>query len=363
MTDLERRGPAADATPKRPTIHDVAKAAGVATSTVSRAFNRPGRVGAATAERVRRVAAELGYQANPLAFGLPTGRTAMLAMVVSDVTNPFYAEIVRGAQFAAAEAEYVVLLIDARESDQLEHDGLERAIPAVEGVILAGTRMSDSAIRETAARRPVVVVNRDVADVPGILLDNTQGMRAIVEHLGALGHQELTYLAGPEASWVDTTRWRGVQQAAHDLGRTAHRSSPNVPTVAGGHQAAAHLPDPLPTAIVAYNDQLAIGLILALRSRGVRVPEDVSIVGFDNIPLAQMVTPTLTTVSAPLRAQGQAAVKTLLATLGNPRAVPAKPSTLPVRLVPRNSTGRPPPPLTVLGSAGDPVGEVRRRAT
>lgn len=325
---------------KAPTIYDVAKAAGVATSTVSRTFARPGRVNATTADHVRRVAAELGYRVRPLASGPPTGRTSMLALAVSDVTNPFYAEIIRGAESAAGRAGFVLLLIDAQESGLLERASLERALPAVEGVVLAGTRLSDSALRMIAKQRPLVVLNRDVAHVPSVILDNPHGMRVTAEHLADLGHRALTYVAGPEASWVDGTRWRGLREAAGGLGVRVHRVGPCAPTIEGGRAAAGDLPAELPTAIVAYNDQLAIGLMLALQARGVRVPADVSVVGFDDIFPSRIVTPGLTTVAAPLREQGRAAVCAVLSPRGTSPARTGQPMTLPVKLVVRGSTGR-----------------------
>src|SRR3954453_17165551 len=144
------------------TIYDVARAAGVAPSTVSRAFSRPGRVNAGTAERVRTVADELGYRTNPLARALSTARTGMVALMVSDVGNPFYAEVIRGAQTAASAAGCTILLADAQESGRRERSALERLLPTVDGVVLAGTRMADSAIRMIAKQKPVVVLNRAV---------------------------------------------------------------------------------------------------------------------------------------------------------------------------------------------------------
>ena len=141
-------------TGKPPTIYDVARAAGVAPSTVSRAFARPGRVNAETAERVRRVAAELGYRANPIARALSTARTRMVAVLVSDLANPIYAELVRGAQTAAAAAGFVVLVEDTRESPTMEREAAERVLPAVEGILLASSRMPDAAIRMVAKRSP-----------------------------------------------------------------------------------------------------------------------------------------------------------------------------------------------------------------
>src|SRR4051812_21782063 len=132
---------------RRVTIYDVAQAVGVAPSTVSRAFARPGRVGAETAAQIRRVAAELGYRASPLGRALPSGRTSMIALAISDITNPFYNEIIRGAQVAATEAGYTILLADTQESGAVEREALDRAMATVDGIVLATTRMSDSAIR------------------------------------------------------------------------------------------------------------------------------------------------------------------------------------------------------------------------
>jgi DNA-binding LacI/PurR family transcriptional regulator len=324
---------------KSPTIYDVARAAGVASSTVSRAFARPGRVNAETAERIRRVAAELGYRTNPLARALPTGRTSMISLVISDVTNPFYNEIIRGAQAAATEAGYTTLLTDAQESGATEREALERALSMVDGIVLATSRMSDSAIRMIAKQRPVIVLNRAVADVPSVVTDNPRGMRRAVEHLGELGHERITYLAGPEASWADGTRWRALHEAVHELELHAHRLGPYEPTVAGGAAAAADLARHPTSAVIAYNDLMAIGLIRALTAMGVRVPDDVSVVGFDNIFAAELITPALTTVAAPLHAMGQAAVRNLLALARGARPTAQGPVSLPTQLVVRASTG------------------------
>jgi LacI family transcriptional regulator, galactose operon repressor len=322
---------------KAPTIYDVARAAGVASSTVSRAFARPGRVNAATAERIRQVAADLGYRANPLARALPTGRTWMIALVISDVTNPFYNEIVRGAQVAATEAGYTMLLADAQESGARERETLERATATVEGIVLATSRMSDSAIRQIAKQRPVIVLNRAVADVPSVVTDNPYGVRRAAEHLAGLGHRAITYVAGPEASWADGIRWRSLLEAAATLGIQVRRTGPYPPTVEGGERAAAELRG---TAVLAYNDLIAIGLIRTLTARGVRIPRDVSVVGFDNIFAAELVTPALTTVAAPLHAMGRAAVHGLLTLIRGGRPTVTEPVSLPSRLVVRASTAQ-----------------------
>src|SRR3954453_19969942 len=322
------------------TIYDVARAAGVAPSTVSRAFSRPGRVNAAPAERVRQVAEELGYRANPLARAPSTARSHMLALVVSDVTNPFSSEIIRGAQTEAARAGYTLVLADAQESDRVERAALERALPSVDGVVLGGSRMSDSSIRMIAKQKPVVVLNRVVVDVPCVVPDTATGMRSAVERLLRLGHDSLTYVAGPEASWADGMRWRCLQDSAADLQLRVRRIGPFSPDVPGGVRAAEELAASPATAVIAYNDQVAIGLVRGLGVRGVQVPRDVSVVGFDNIGAAELITPGLTTIASPLRLQGATATKHLLAVIEGAQSRTGAPMVLPVRLVERGSTGQ-----------------------
>jgi DNA-binding LacI/PurR family transcriptional regulator len=341
VTSVEPAGsPASPPRKQAVTIYDVARAVGVAPSTVSRAFARPGRVNAETAERIRAAATQLGYRANPLARALSTSRTQMLALMVSDVTNPFYSELIRGAQTAASDAEYTVLLVDARESDTVEREALERVLPAVEGVVIGSSRMSDSTLRVIAKQKPMVVLNRDLAGIPSVVTDNPRGMRRAAEHLGELGHGHLTYVAGPEASWADGVRWRALREAGHELELSTRRTPPVAPTVHGGRAAAHELSGRPPTAVIAYNDLVAIGVMRELAGRGVRVPQDVSVVGFDNILAAELVTPGLTTVAAPLRTMGTTAVRNVLAMIGGATSHAEGALVLPTRLVVRESTGR-----------------------
>ncbi len=266
----------------------------------------------------------------------------MIAVIISDITNPFYFDIIQGAQAAAAAAGYTMLLADAQESDTLEREALERAIPIVEGIVIASSRMSDSAIRMTAKQRPMIVLNRAVADVPSLVTDNPHGIRQAAEHLAKLGHRVITYVAGPEASWADGIRWRSLRDTAADLGLRTRRLGPYQPKVAGGEQAAAELSRKTSTAVLAYNDQLAIGVIRGLTALGTTVPQDVSIIGIDNIFAADLVTPRLTTIAAPLNALGGTAVNNLLAIINGARSRATEAMVLPTRLVERDSTARRP---------------------
>lgn len=323
-----------------PTIYDVARHAGVSSSTVSRAFARPGRVSYGTAQKIFAAAEELGYRSKPMngsarARGV---RTSMIALVIADISNPVYAEMVRGAEAAAAEAGYTMLLVNTQESDRKEREGLERALPMVDGIVLSSSRMPDSGIRMMAKQKPVIVMNRAVADVPSVVTDNARGIRRAAEHLGELGHRNIVYLAGPEASWADGMRWRSLREAALELDLNVRRIGPAKPTLKGGGELARLWMEQRSTAVIAYNDQLALGFIRELQRQRLGVPQDVSVVGFDNAYGSDLMTPALTTVEAPLYALGTTAVNNLLAFAGGAKSQSGRPVLLPTRLIVRSST-------------------------
>ena len=322
-----------------PTIYDVARECGVAPSTVSRAFSRPGRVNAATAIRIREAAERLGYRTSPLVRAVSGEKSSIIALVVSDVTNPVYFPLIRGAEAAAADAGYTMMLADSQESRGKERQAIDRVLATVDGLLVAGSRMSDSAIRTLAQHVPMVVANRAVAGVSSVVADNARGIRRASEHLGELGHTTITYVAGPEASWADGIRWRAALEAGMELELHMRRLGPYPPTVRGGVTAAADLLVAPTTAVICYNDLLAIGLLRGLAQARVRVPEDISVVGFDNIFGSDFCTPALTTVAAPLRAMGTTAVQQLIAQSRGASARTGEPATLPARLMVRDSTG------------------------
>ena len=329
-----------------PTIYDVAQAAGVATSTVSRAFSNPGRVSAGTREHVLAVAAELGYRPNPHARALLSGRHHTIAMVVSDITNPHYFELIRGAEMRARASEYTLVLVNAEESPRIEYDQIQRLVSSVDGFVLAASRLPDENLRQIAAQRPVVLMSRELSGLASVVLDHEQGCRQIVEHLASLGHRELTYLAGPANSWMANTRWSALRTAAEDLGLDARRIGPFTPKVSQGGAAADGALNAGTSAIVAHNDLLAIGVVQRLAQRSVRVPDDVSVVGFDDIFAATLCTPTLTTLGGAHADVGRSAVDILLGVVGPARAQDPPPPrvVLPTELVLRESTGLPASP-------------------
>lgn len=326
--------------PKNPvTIYHVAKAAGVAPSTVSRTFARPGRVNADTAERVRRAAEELGYRANQIRQGPPTRRTKLLGVLVSDVSNPFYSQLIRGTQQAANELGYEIVLSDSRESPTRERAALERLIPVVEGFVIGSSRMPDSALRTIAKQRPMVSVNRALVDVPSVISDNPGGARKALELLHELGHEEVDYVAGPEASWQDGVRFRELRDRGPELGMAVHRIGPVLPTFEGGLSVSRTLAERHASAVIGFNDLVAVGVLHGLIRAGVSVPDQVSVIGFDDILTSRLVLPPLTTVAAPLRQMGATSVNNLAALLNGARPQASTPLVMPVRLRVRGSTG------------------------
>ncbi|MFF0944029.1 LacI family DNA-binding transcriptional regulator [Kocuria sp. CPCC 205300] len=336
--------PSVSARAAGPTIYDVARTAGVAPSTVSRTFARPGRVSFETAQRVRTAAEKIGYRAKSATLPGSEGdrRTNMIALVVSDISNPAYFELIRGAEEAAAEAGYIVLLAHTHESDRKERQALERTMPLVDGILLTSSRMSDSAIRMMAKQKPTIIVNRAVNGVASVVPDNQRGMRRAAEHLAMAGRRSIVYAAGPEASWTDGTRWRALREAALELELRVHRLGPYEPTSDGGRQAAVKWLEHRVPAVILYNDLMAMGFLRELRGHGVRVPEDVAVVGFDNVQGLDLINPSLTSVAAPLMALGATAVNNLLAMTRGASPTSNRPMVLPTRLVMRESSALPP---------------------
>jgi DNA-binding LacI/PurR family transcriptional regulator len=175
----------------------------------------------------------------------------------------------------------VILLAHTQESERRERLAIERLLPALVGIVLTSSRMPDLAIRMIARRKPTIVMNRVVSDVPSVVPDNASGIRRAAEHLRDLGHHTIAYTAGPEASWADGTRWRSLREAASELELGVRHLGPRVPTVRGGGDGAWEWLQNQTSAVIAYNDQMAMGFIRALQRRGINVPEEISVVGFD----------------------------------------------------------------------------------
>jgi LacI family transcriptional regulator, galactose operon repressor len=320
-------------------MRDVAREAGVSPSTVSRALSMPEVVNPATRQRVLRAAERLGFAPNRAARGLITGRTGNLGLIVPDLANPFFPGVVKGIQAKARESDYAVFLADSDEDPSLE-SGLVRALAKqIDGLILCSPRASDEEIKDFAANTTLILVNRRIRNVPSVVFDNADGMRQAVSHLQALGHRRVGWVGGPRTSWSTRDRMRGLRAAAATAGMELVVAGHFPPQFEGGVAAADLIVASGVTAVITYNDVMAVGLIGRLRDRGVRVPEDMSVVGVDDIPMAGMFSPALTTVSLSKEPLGRAAVELLLALLEQPDGLRNVHRELPTQLLVRASTG------------------------
>jgi len=334
-----------DVSPDRPaTIHDVATLSGVAASTVSRALSTPGRVNFRTRARIEAAAAQLHYVPNAQAKALSLGRTRAVAVLVADITNPFYFDIIRGTQLQLKAAGYRQLLVDTEESHEMEVSTAEQLRQTADGLILTASRLSNEDLLEMAAKMPLVTINRDVPGVPSVMLDTPTATNQALDHLISLGHTHIAYLSGPDTSSSSRRRWEALSAAAEERQVTVVRLGPFAPRTHSGAAAADALVHSGATAGIAFNDLIAIGMLQRLRERKVRVPEDMSIVGCDDIFGADFCSPPLTTVTAPVERAGRDAVTMLLSQL-NPGygTAPRTHAVLPTFLTIRGSTG--PAPL------------------
>lgn len=323
---------------KRSTITDVARAAGVAASTVSRSFTDPGRVNHVTRAHVLKVAEELGYTPNPLARALESGRTNTVALLVPDITNPFFAGVIKGAERAAAAAGMTLVLGDTQESPAIEEQLVARLGPSVDGFVLAASRLTDDALEALGDLSPLTLVNRIHRGLAAVVADYESGTRQMVDHLRSLGHESIVFLGGPPGSWSGARRWIGLQKAAAAADIRVTRFGPYSPTLSGGPAAADAAIGSRTTAIVCHNDMLAIGVLRRLAERGVGVPSEISVIGFDNILGAEMCTPALTTLAERTEDAGARATQ-LLAQVAYQRIADPPVAVLPTELTIRASTG------------------------
>jgi DNA-binding LacI/PurR family transcriptional regulator len=302
-------------------------------------------VSAATRRKVLQVAEELGYQPNRAARGLVTGKTGNIGVVVPDVANPFFSAMLKGCTARAREVRHVVFLADAAEDPRVEAEVVGAMAKQVDGVVLCSPRMDPDHLQRLVGTTPLVLINRDEAGLPAVLMDSADGARQALEHLSALGHRRIAHLAGPPASWAGEERLRGLRAAAPACDVETSELGPFPPTFQGGVQAADLALARGVTAILAFNDLMAVGVLNRLAARGVAVPTDISVVGFDDIEMSSMTTAPLTTVRMPMEAGGRAAVDLLLDGLDTPVEPGANPTHrwLTTQLIVRSTTAPPSP--------------------
>lgn len=322
------------------TIRQVAAEAGVSVATASRALSGSDAVVPATKARVLRVASELDYTPSRLARSLATGSTGNIGVILPDVTNPFYTTFLAELESAVGARDIGILVGDSHETPELERRLIQRMTSQVDALVLASSRLDDDAVVAASARLPVVLANRrlEAMTVPDsltqITIDVDPGFTEAIQHLHELGHRAVAYVDGPPQSWSGRQKLHTLVRVCAELRMRLTTIVAARPDFEGGREAFGRLlASGLPTAIVAFNDQVALGLLSALRESGYAVPGDVSVVGCDNSLPDGMAWPSLTTVDSSSRTLGALAAAAILGGHG-PRD-----GTVPTRLIARDSTG------------------------
>ncbi len=309
---------------ERVTMADVAREAGVSLMTVSRVVNGKGDVSPDTRQRVQEIVERLGYRPSGIARGLATQRTRTLGLVIPDVANAFFASVARGVESQAYSGDYSVFLCNTNEDPQREVAVLlSLDEKRVDGVVLCSSRLGDEELRGLLNRHPaVVLVNRllDGGDVGTVMVDDEYGGRLATQHLLQTGHRAIGFLAGPATSYSGRQRGKGYRDALAEAGAPYRTDWVQhcAPRVDGGQGAALALLTVQRelTALVCYNDLVAVGALQACAELGRRVPADLALVGYDDIPLAELVAPPLTTCRVPGDELGRKAVELLLGQIG-----------------------------------------------
>jgi LacI family transcriptional regulator len=326
-------------------VVDVARAASVSVGTVSNVVSGARTVRPETRERVERAIAELGFRPNRIARALIRRRTQTVGMVIPDVTNPFFSDLIWEVERALTDADYAVVFGNSANDPARERRYLEaflsRRVDALVVVVTAGADLDF--VRGLAAEVTTVFVDRLVPpDVESVVGDNAAGMALVVDHLVGLGHRRFALINGDEGLETARAREAGVEAALARHGRElAARSTGTFTLESGDAQAEAFFArSEQPTAVIAANDLLAMGVLAAGSRRGLAIPDDVSVSGYDDIAYAAFTSPPLTTVRQPARAMGEEAVRLLLARLAGDESPPRRVVVEP-ELRTRASTGPP----------------------
>ncbi|WP_020660503.1 LacI family DNA-binding transcriptional regulator [Amycolatopsis benzoatilytica] len=319
------------------TISAVAAEAGVSTATVSRVLTgqstRP-----ELAARVREAAEKLDYRPNEAARGLVSGRYHTVGVVAPDLANPYFSRLLKVLTLNAADCGFRTVVADSNDDPGEELELCRSLLRQVDGLVLLSPRMPADALRVLAKEAPgTVMVNRVAVGIglPTVAVDGFGAMLEVCGHLVQLGHRKVAYLAGPEGAWQDSERRRAVEQAAaFGLEAETVRAGSSIED---GYQAVDAALQTGATALLGFNDLVAVGLLKGLRERGIRVPGDISLAGADDVPFATCVEPALTTTTAAQQELGEAAWRQLQAVLSKQEI--AEVPLLTASLVLRDSTG------------------------
>ena len=331
------------------TIKDVAREAGVSVATVSRVFNESGPVSDETRQRIREVATRLQYSPHAGARSLITSKTSTIGVLLPDLYGEFFSEVIRGMDQTAQRRGYHLLVSSSHDAK----DEIEAALLAmrgrVDGVIAMSPHLdAPSLVANVPASLPLVLLNCAVEGdgYDALSIDNRQGAYAMVRHLAGLGHRSIAIICGAAGNYDATERLEGYRDAMRDLA-LEHRRELEISgdfTETSGYRAISALltlPE-RPTAIFAANDAMAIGALSALREAGVRVPDDMAVTGFDDIPLARYMSPPLSSVHVAIAELGMRGVETLVHAIDSKNTHTRMHHRLPTTLVIRRSCGAQP---------------------
>lgn len=308
--------------PPRVTLTDIARACGVAPSTVSRALSNPNRVSADMYERISRKAVEMGYSSALLPQPEPRRARGTLALILPNLTNPFVFDVIRGAQAQAQAADYYLLLINTEDSPHVEQKWLKELARAVDGIIVSSPRSGDAVLTETSHIVPLVLINRVVPGIPALVVDTATASVQALDYLVSLGHRQIAYVRGPQTSWSDATRLAALEEAARRASVELRTIGAFYPSLAAGAAAADAVALSGMSAVLFFNDTLAIGAMGRFRQRGIRVPEDINVIGCDDIFGAATADPPLTTITASGERTGRSAAELLIGAFGSRVAAP-----------------------------------------
>jgi LacI family transcriptional regulator len=329
-------------------IAEIARRANVSTATVSRTLNQSGPVKAATARKVWRAVTQLNYYPNSHARTLVSGRSRLIGLIVSDITNPFFPELVRTFEGLASQKQYDLLLTSTDYLTTRMTTCLRRMLERkVDGVAMMTSEMDVGLIKELS-KRNVPIVFMDVGQMgprmSHVSIDYGNGIRQAVDHVVELGHRQIAFISGPLDLHSARTRRQAFLDGLAHQGVAADRRMirEGTHTAEGGEKAMAELlrTSRRPTAVVCSNDWTAIGALHAIHAAGLRVPDDISVVGFDDIPLVSYTTPALTTVRMSAREVGSTAFQALFSLIGE-QHVEGDVYQVPTRLIVRESTAKP----------------------